>query len=360
MSLIGVFEGGDALSWVEVEALCTPSAGVHRSIPPIDPSLVPLGLIITSPNMDYVPDFTRDHREVWIREDGRYFVHDFTLYPQWYFEGTYYMPFVTRKPSDEDLEGHEYALVWYDIRDQDFCKEGGAGVQVGRLRKDLVAGFTAMRKALSVKVDELVGRGGLQEIQLREMLHSQRGMHFAQVALDCAPQDYLMTLLTTTSFQRHFLETLACYTYFTKFFPRTLSNVFTNHPVDLSLMGTITSSLDVAIQLNQLGVPVWLVRPPEVILKTMNVESRIFKRPIDPSRLVQRAYPGTVCVFSGHPSAIRNRVCQALRLKNIKIPHSAYETQPGDDYQTTVALMPGAFAAFCFVLMELRLCFISN
>jgi hypothetical protein len=313
--------------------------------------------------MDYIPDFTRDYLDVWIREDGRYFVHDFTLYPQWYFEGTYYMPFVTRRPSDEDLEGHEYALAWYDIRDRDFCREGEAGAQVGRLRKDLVAGFTAMRKALSVKVDELVGRGDLQEFQLREMLHSKRGMHFAQVALDCAPQDYLMTLLTTTSFQRHFLETLACYTYFTKYYPRTLSNIFTNHPVDLSLMGTITSSLDVAIQLNQLGVPVWLVRPPEAISKTMNVESHVFNRTIDLSRLVPRVYPGTVCVFSGRPSAVRNRVCQALRLKNIQIPHSAYEMQPGDDYQPTVALMPGAFAGFCFILIELgllKLCFISN
>jgi hypothetical protein len=95
----------------------------------------------------------------------------------------------------------------------------------------------------------------------------------------------------------------------------------------------------------------------------MNVESHVFNRTIDLSRLVPRVYPGTVCVFSGRPSAVRNRVCQALRLKNIQIPHSAYEMQPGDDYQPTVALMPGAFAGFCFILIELgllKLCFISN
>ena len=186
------------------------------------------------------------------------------------------MPFMMRRPNDEDLEGHEYVLAWYDIRERDFCKEGGAGgIEVGQLRKDLVAGFTAMRKALIVQVDELVGQGDLQEIQICEMLHSQRGMHFTQVALDCAPQDYLMMLLTATSFQCHFLETLACYMYFTKFYPRTLSNDLTNHPVDLSLMGTMTCSLDAAIQLNQLGIPVWLVRLPEAISKMMNVESCI-------------------------------------------------------------------------------------
>jgi hypothetical protein len=301
--------------------------------------------------MDYIPDFTCDHRDVWIREDGRYYVHDFTLHPQWYFEGTYYMPFVPRKPSAEELEGHEYALAWYDIKPGDFHKEEGVAVQVGMLRKDLVADFIAMRKALSGKVDELVAMGGWEEIQLREMRHSQRGMQFASIALECAPQDFLMTLLTVTSFQRHFLEALACHTYLTKYLPRKLSGVFTIHQVDPSLMGAITSSLDVAIDLNQLGVPVWLVRPPEAISKSMNVKDGVFMRTIDPERVVQRKYPGTICVYSGRPSAIRNRVCQALRLKNINLPHGAYEMQPGDDHQPTAALMPGGFA-HCSSLLE--------
>ena len=57
--------------------------------------------------------------------------------------------------------------------------------------------------------------------------------------------------------------------------------------------------------------------------------------------MIQCKYLGTICVFSRKPSAIRNRVCQALRLKNINLPHSAYEMQPGDDHQPVVALMPG-------------------
>ena len=140
-----------------------------------------------------------------------------------------------------------------------------------------MASFTAMRKALSWKVDEPVAQHGWEEIQLCKMLHSQCSMHFTSVALDCAPQDCLMTLLTTMSCQWDFLEMLACYTYLTKYFPRKLSGVFTNHLVDTSLMGTITSSLNVAIQLNQLSIPVWLVHPPEAISKLMNVNSCVFK-----------------------------------------------------------------------------------
>ena len=344
MSLIGVFEGGDALSWMEVDILCFPSGVLNRRIPPVDRRLVPDGLFITSLNMDYILDFSRDFCDVWICQDGRYYVHDFTLYPQWYFEGMYYMPFMSRKPSAEELEGHKYALAWYNIKPQDFCKEQGAAVEVGVLRSDLVVDFIAMRKALSQKVDELAAVGGWDETQLREMRHSQRGMQFASIALECTPQDFLMMLLTTTSFQRHFLETLACYTYLTKYLPHKLSGDFTIHPVDPSLMGTITSSLDVVIDLNQLGVPMWLVRPPEAISKSMNVESCIFMRSIDLECVVQRKYPGTICVFSGRASTIRNRVCQALRLKNINLPHGTYEMQLGDDHQPTVALMPGGFA----------------
>ena len=91
MSFIGIFEGGNAHSWVKVHALCMPSVVLHQNIPPINPRHIPLGVIITSPNMDYILDFSHDYHDIWIQEDGCYYVHDFTLYPQWYFKGTYYM-----------------------------------------------------------------------------------------------------------------------------------------------------------------------------------------------------------------------------------------------------------------------------
>ena len=173
--------------WTEVDFLCLPSRALNRRIPPVDRRLVPEGLFITSPNIDYIPDFSCDFHDVWICQDGQYYVHDFTFYSQWYFEGTYYMPFVSRKPSAEELEGHKYALAWYNIKPQDFCKEQGAAVEVGVLRSDLVADFIAMRKALSQKVDDLAAVGSWDKTQQREMRHSQCGMQFASIALECAP-----------------------------------------------------------------------------------------------------------------------------------------------------------------------------
>jgi hypothetical protein len=62
---------------------------------------------ITSPNIDFIPSNRYDNNNVWIRHNERYYIHDFTLYSQWYFEGTYYLPFVLRRPLAHTLDIHE-------------------------------------------------------------------------------------------------------------------------------------------------------------------------------------------------------------------------------------------------------------
>ena len=308
----------------------------------------PLNLFVTTPNMHFIPSILHDNNQVWIRNNGRYYVHDFTLYPQWYFEGTYYIPFVFRRPAPEDLATHEFALAWYDLKPRDFQLEGGGRVEVGKLRQDLIDGFMAIRLKLSKMVDFLVNE--LDPSQVNEMRHSQRGMQFASIALNVAPQNYLMTLLTTTSFQRHFLETLACYTYFKEFAPRRLTGSVDPHPVDQRLMGTFTCSLQVAQDMHQLGVPVWLLRQPASISRDMNVGSHVWSTNPD-EHCDPELFPGTERVHNGPPTAVRNRVCQTLRIKNIAIAHSVYKgMQAGDDFAPVAAPMPGndAKLVLCF------------
>ncbi len=196
-------------------------------------------------------------------------------------------------------------------------------------------------------VDELVNE--LDCSQVNEMRHSQRGMLFASVILTFAPQDPLMTLLTVTSFQRHFLETLACYTYFKDFAPRRLTGNVDPHPVDLRLMGTFTCSLRVAQDMHQLGVPVWLVRRPVGISKNMNVGSEVYPRDPDP-HCVKTIFAGTIRVHHGPPTAVRNRVCQALRIESIRIDHSTYHgMKAGDDFAPVAGLMPGSYYPTCAI-----------
>ena len=305
----------------------------------------PQGYFITSPNMESIPEICLDHRGVVrVRTDGRYYVHDFTVFPQWYFEGTYYLPFVWRRPNAEDLPSHEYALAWYNIQPRDFKREL-ENVDRGFLKDELIEGFIAMRKVLHAKVMEFMDQATVEKVRYNEMKHSMRGMHFASLALKHAPQDYLMTLLTATSFQRHFLETLACYTYLSVYLPRLVDTG--GHAVDTTLMGTITTNLLIAQEMKDLGVPVWLVRRVDMISPTMNVCVEVARRGPSPEEGSAEVYPGTIPVFEGRPSAIRNRVCQALRIANICLPHSAYTVQPGDDFHGS-GPMPGKTAELLY------------
>ena len=296
--------------------------------------------------MESIPEIRLDYGVVRVRKDGRYYVHDFTVFPQWYFEGTYYLPFVRRRPNAEDLPNHEYALAWYNIQEHDFEREQ-ENLDRGFLKDELIEGFIAMRKVLVAKVTEFMAQATVDSVRFNEMEHSMRGMHFASIALRHAAQDFLMTLLTTTSFQRHFLETLACYTYLSVYLPRRVD--IGSHPVDTTLMGTITADLLVAQEMKDLGVPVWLVRTLDKISPTMNVCVEVARRGPTPEEGSAEVYPGTIVVFQGRPSAIRNCACQALRIANIHLPHSAYTAQPGDNFHGSRP-MPGKNTELaCFI-----------
>ncbi len=140
------YEAGDALVWTELYRYPSmPFRALEGPAFLLDPDIPqPTNLFVTSPNMDFIPSIIHDTNQVWIRQNGRYFVHDFTLYPQWYFEATYYMPFVFRRPPHDVLDAHEYALAWYDLKPTDFQREGRGDVQIGVIRQDLADGFKAM------------------------------------------------------------------------------------------------------------------------------------------------------------------------------------------------------------------------
>ena len=94
----------------------------------IDYMLLPLGLpgydgptlefrklsvlyFILSPNMDYVPNFSQDGQNVYLCKNGCFYIHNFTLWPQWYFEVTSHFPFVQRQPSADELDTHDLRMI---------------------------------------------------------------------------------------------------------------------------------------------------------------------------------------------------------------------------------------------------------
>ncbi|KIM39166.1 hypothetical protein M413DRAFT_75409, partial [Hebeloma cylindrosporum] len=237
---------------------------------------LPTHYFITSPNMTTIPDISQDSSEIQVRRDGRFGPADFTLFPQWYAEGTRYLPFVLRKPAAEDMEYHQYALIWYSMSRPDFVLESGSVVGgLGRLSPALANAFATMRKDLMAQIQEAVLTGEHTPADLRDLKFCERGMQFASISLLCAPQSYEGVLLTVTSFQRYFLETLACFDYMTIW--KTLPPNEKEQPRPTShVMGTLTCDIEKAVEFFDMGIPVWLVRHPQDFPPSTIIRAQVF------------------------------------------------------------------------------------
>jgi hypothetical protein len=299
----------------------------------------PRRLVITSPNATWIPNVQQDQVDVRARRDGTFYTADFSLMPQWFFKGTYYFPFVRRKPAADILKDHPFSLAWYKVHRGDFVhEEGSIRRDFGRLREDLVEEITLLRKDLADKVTRLVDEGRYKEHEYDDLLYCRLGMLYTSVALTYAPLTFDQTLLTVTTFQRYFLETLACYEYLTiwKERMRTLGDVA--RPVDDSVMGAIVCRDEDAMRLFLLGVEVWFVRPLSRIQKGIKIGSECTLT--IPDGLVKE-YMALDPVSKTDACADRNRACQQTGCGTIGlgVRHSSY-TQGSLEYTTNFDSTP--------------------
>ncbi len=295
----------------------------------------PISYFVTTPNATWIPDVVGEDRAVvFLRTDGRFYTHDFMYWPQWYFPGTYYMPYIRKKPGPKELATHPYRIMWYDMRDSDFIQEPGSMIMgYGRLKESIAKELDAVRKALHVKLKAFYEERKFEEKDYREMLHCKDGMHYASVCLLVAPQSLLMTRSTVGLLQRNFFEALACYEYLTIWKPRTLS--FENFPVDNAIVGAFTCDVLQVQEFFKIGVPVWYFRHPGTMRPAKICGPRVYPKVVE--GCVSDKELASERIYNGPPSAARNRACQALRLQTIRLGHTAYESLPGDAGQGTLS-----------------------
>ena len=128
-----------------------------------------------------------------------------------------------------------------------------------------------------------------------------------------------------TSFQRYFLETLACYEFLTYWKNLQLNDDDEPQPV-AHVVGTFTVDIELAIKLFHQGVPVWLVRHPQnfpLSTTILNLVAPTF----EPMEL--EFLEGSTPLWSGDASAFHNRVCQFLWIASIRLGHAAYKVPVG-------------------------------
>ena len=137
--------------------------------------------------METIPDIGKDPFQIQVREDGHFATADFTLFPQWYAQGTNYLPFVRKKSI---VVNDLYEIIWYNIGMRDFMLEQGSiGEHMGRLTLHLAHSFANLSKELMGKVKALVVSQQCTSGELKNMLFCQHGMQFMSLALLHAPQN---------------------------------------------------------------------------------------------------------------------------------------------------------------------------
>lgn len=303
-----------------VPGLPRPQSGIDNNGLPI-----PVAFIILLPNMYEIPDLSKDSKFVYVREDGRFALGDFTLSPQWLFVSTDYLPYIRRKPKTS-LDTHPFGEIWYNLTPRDFVYEkGSTDSKIGQISTKFSDKFLLLCNSLRKKVDKLLLENHFERLEITNLCYSTESMHFAAIILQCAPQTFQMTLLTVTGFQRHYLEVLACYDYLTIYRMKAPSS---EPVVDTTLMGTITFLLESAQSLFSKGIPVWLVRPPQEFSPSTHIFMSVCPR--NPDRIIKSAMVNLCPIYRGDASALRNRACQALKIGNVQHGHTSNTLLPGD------------------------------
>lgn len=303
--------------------------------------------IISTPNTSWLPDIAQTKQEVRTRVDGRYGDHDFTQWPQWYFEETRHLAFVPRKPSS--LSNHPRSILWHNLKTSDFEYEPGhVFSDLGKVSEDLLVKIMDIRRALTKDITELLKSDiVLTPIERHVLEKSVLNMQLSSVCLQVAPQSYFQSVCTFTLFQRYALEGLGCYDLVTRWSSikaKAAGQFVAPLNVDDPVVGAITSSIDVTVDLASTGVPVWLVRPHhsvnESTIKIVNTTDPIG---LSQAGLVSNTVDGPDSLkFSSHPSPARNRACVCLRLGHLHLGAfvGLQSTHPSINASTSQPLPP--------------------
>lgn len=280
--------------------------------------------IITTPNATWLPNIANTRLDVRTRIDGWYGDHDFTQWPQWYFEDTRHLAFVPSKPTN--LSEHPHAVLWHSLKTSDFNYEPGAVfTDLGKISDDLFEAVMDVRRYLT---QEIVAALQLPNFVTTPIQHyilnkSVANMQLGSVCLTVAPQRFFATLCTFTLFQRYALEAWGCLdlvTRWSKAEARADSRFVAPLNVERPVVGAITFNPEVAIDLASLGVPVWLVRPPHAISLSIKIVNTT-----DPIGLAEAGLVSTntqdqdSIKYSARPTPARNRACVCLRLGHLHL-----------------------------------------
>jgi hypothetical protein len=234
-------------------------------------------VVITSPNQTFVPEPLWGNREVQLRSDLRYGLDDASQWPQPHMGRYPHVGAIPRKPADGFAE---LASMWWTPCATDFEQS----------RETMIAGVGTiggfhMRRMKKLKADLLEEvKGYLQVTHPKPILLEScfTAMVHTWVRLDGYPATFEEKCLEAAEFQRSWLELRGALTWFSKIHHNMLVRSEGEADV-LDCMGVFTNNPVIAQECFSAGLPVWLLRPPEVCNVGVRIDKVVLVTPPPPS-----------------------------------------------------------------------------
>ncbi|KAJ7683792.1 hypothetical protein B0H17DRAFT_1204926 [Mycena rosella] len=196
---------------------------------------------------DYVPAIPPLHlpHKLYLREDMRYGIDDFTLWPQQFAQKYCHLPFIAAPGSRPEFE-----VMWWMPKKDDFKVGSAVTHRLGRLKHAQFQKFLPPINELIDRCKDLRRTSPALCIALFGQIIGQIVMCVGQ--LETLPTTYPKLLFAVASLQSAFLELDALYNYMT---------IYKNSTDTVGcFVGAFTSVPTVAQQLWVAGCPCWFVR----------------------------------------------------------------------------------------------------
>lgn len=229
--------------------------------------------VFTSPNANWIPQPVFGHISVAYREDGRCGTEDPIQWPQLFCHSLPHLAVIMHRPKDP---ADSRQPIWRAITMEDFVPLKGSVVScLGTLS---AARRMDLRRLVDSMAERVMKHCYLHPTVSSRLNFCDTAMRNAAMRLDY-PATYRDIVLQAVNVQRYWLECMAWLdwveTLWDDFFPTVNA---TPPPLQSQYMGAFTTDPAVAQKLLSAGIPVWLMRHPDMITADVVIRHCIFTR----------------------------------------------------------------------------------
>ncbi|KAI0654517.1 hypothetical protein C8Q70DRAFT_1058441 [Cubamyces menziesii] len=212
-------------------------------------------IIITSPNMDYIPQYPVERQVVPTYTDGRWGLHEYSRCPQVLLSDVWHVACIPRRPSPPELP----TVLWENLsvhthwRIDPRTGVAGLGFILPDVQEDLLEAVRMTRLRLTEVVD-----GPPESLEYGKYLLMVLSQ--AVERMEKMPSSAQSAVVVAAHIQRLCLEAEGLRTYMRVVYPRLIGSADYRHDV-LPVLGAFVQEGTTAQACTKAGLPVWLLQP---------------------------------------------------------------------------------------------------